>query len=481
MILSTPTKKKPNRDEICTMWLKKFTVDGKPFNDIISPKQREIFRAIIFKEHLRVQILASTQYGKSLTVALACIVVACIWGEVTAVVAPSADKAKLIMRYFIDHLGDHSMFSDLLDITTRLERLKKEESKDRIILRNGGGIFALSTNESNSKKKIEAAMGQGAKNVIMDEACLVSDDTEATIFRMLAGKGKYAFYCKIGNPFYAEPPYSHFYNSDIDPNYHRIFIDYVEALKEGRYTPEFVEEARNKPLFDILFECKFPDKNAIDAMGYRYLIKKEDLEDCFIDSMDDVPIDLTEKMFVGADIGRGDDESAYVCRRQGYIWLDSTNQSSDLMVQVPEVARLSSKDYFYEVKGDPDYDYEYYGITVNVDDTGVGGGVTDRCHELGYNVRGIVWGSTAETRGRFANVKAENFWDLAMDIKYKKVKIVRSQKFYELLEIKYKITSSEKIIIEPKEDYKKRKKGKSPNVADAVALTYNAEIEPDIW
>jgi hypothetical protein len=457
-----------------------FKVDGKPFIDVISPKQREIFKAIVFRKHKRVQILASTQYGKTLTVALAVIVVACMQGVVCCVVAPSADKAKLLMRYFIYHIGDSPLFSGLLERNTKLERLKMEESKERIILRNGGGVFALSTNESNSKKKIESAMGAGADVVIMDEACLISDDTEATVFRMIAGKGKSAFYCKIGNPFYIEPPYSHFYNSDIDPNYHRIFIDYVEGIKEGRYTEAFIAEAKKKPLFDILFGCKFPDRDGIDARGYRYLITKADLEKCFIDSYEDIPIGLTGKMFIGADIGRGDDESAYVCKREGYMWIDSTNQSPDLMTQVTELQRLCKQRYFVEMLRQPDYKVVPFSIIANVDDTGVGGGVTDRGNELGLPVHGIAWGGRAQTTHRFANLKAENFWDLAMDIKDGTVKIVRNAKFYQLLDIKYKINSSEKIIIEPKEEFKARGK-QSPNVADACALAYNAEIEPDIW
>lgn len=470
-----------NGIEILTdYYLSQFNIDGRSLLEAISPKQREIFQAIVFKKHKRVVILASTQYGKTLIVAIACIVVACVFQEVTAVVAPSVDKSKLLMRYFIYHLGDNPFWLLLLEKNTKLERLKMEESKDRIILRNGGGVFAISTNETNTRKKIEAAMGAGATNVIVDEACLISDDSEATVFRMIAGKGENAFYCKIGNPFYIEPPYSHFYQSTIDPSYKTIFIDYVEGLKEGRYTEEFIIEAKKKPLFDILFGCKFPDREGIDSRGYRYLITKQELEDCFVDSLDDIPVELEGKMFVGADIGRGDDPSAYVCRRNGFMWLDSTNQAKDTMTQVSEIERLLNKGYFYEIKKEPDYHYDDYSILANIDDTGVGGGVTDRCDELGLNVEGISWGMTAQNRMRFANVKAENFWDLAMDIKEKNIKIVYNTQFYELLVVKYKISSSEKIQLEPKEEYKARG-NKSLNIADASALTYNSVIEPDIF
>jgi len=105
------------------------------------------------------QIESSTQYGKSLTVALACVFIACVQNELVAVVAPNAEKAKIIMRYFIEHLGDSVLFYSQLEVGTRLERLKKEESKERIMLREGGGIYVLSTNERNVLKSFESAMG----------------------------------------------------------------------------------------------------------------------------------------------------------------------------------------------------------------------------------------------------------------------------------------------------------------------------------
>lgn len=150
---------------------------------------------------------------------MACLIISCIQHKRVAIVAPSNDKAKLTMRYYIEHLGDNPLFAAQLEKNTRLERLKQEESKERITLRNGGGIFVLSAQQRNATKSIEAAMGEGADIVILDESCLVQDNTEATIFRMIAGKGPNAFYCKIGNPFYVDPPHSHFHTTWNDPRY----------------------------------------------------------------------------------------------------------------------------------------------------------------------------------------------------------------------------------------------------------------------
>ena len=232
---------------ICLGFLDNFVLDGKKVSSIVTVGQLEIFYRIVYRRSNRVQIITPTQYGKSLFVALGCIVVSCIQDRVVAVVAPKTEKAKIIMRYYIEHLGDNPIFYTQLEKDTKLERLRMEENKERIILRNGGGIFVISANASNSIKGFEAAMGSGAELVVIDEASLIPDEIEATIFRMIAGK-KDGFYCKIGNPFYR----NHFLKSWNDINYDKVFIDYEQGLNEGRYTREFIDEAKRKPHFDFL-------------------------------------------------------------------------------------------------------------------------------------------------------------------------------------------------------------------------------------
>jgi len=192
----------PEEREKCLEFLKLFKIGGVTVDKLATEGQIAIFHAIVFQPNKRVNILVSTQYGKSLFVALACLVLSCIKKELVAVVAPTGEKSKIIMRYFIEHLGDSPLFYELLDANTKLERLRQEENKERIILRNGGGIFTISANVSNSLKSAESAMGLGCKNVIQDESGLIPDDVEATVYRMIAGQGDDAFYGKLGNPFY---------------------------------------------------------------------------------------------------------------------------------------------------------------------------------------------------------------------------------------------------------------------------------------
>lgn len=237
-----------------------YKIDGKPALEVITDGQFEIIYHLVFRVHKRIHIMTSTQYGKSRAVALACHIITCIMGEKAAVVAPTNDKFKIIMRYYRDHFKDQRAFEALLEKDSKLERLIMEETAKRITLKNGATMFGISAQAGNGTKGIEAAMGEGAPNIIMDEASLIPDVIEATLFRMIAGQGTKGFYCKIGNPFYR----NHFLKSYEDKNYYKIDIDYTRAVKEGRYTKEFIQEAEKKPMFNVLFKNKFPGEEAYD-------------------------------------------------------------------------------------------------------------------------------------------------------------------------------------------------------------------------
>jgi hypothetical protein len=444
-----------------------FIVNDLKGSEVITEGQLRIFEAIIFRTHKRVQIICSTQYGKSLWVALACLIVACVQGKRIAVVAPSDEKAKLIMRYFVEHLGDHVLFSSKLEKNTRLERLKQEESKERIILNNGGGIFVISAQQKNASASIEAAMGQGAEIVIGDEYGLIQDRTEATIFRMIAGKGPDAFYCKIGNPFYSMLPYTHFKESWESLRYHRIFIDYVQALAEGRYSYDFIEEAKRKPLFDVLFGCEFPPEDVMDEKGYlplvlskwfRFGITPEILKGIIEKDLESEK-GLRWKVKGGGDISGGGDRNYYVVRYGRFACRIAENVSEDTMTQVAEIQRIAEE---YHIRPED----------FNIDDIGVGHGVTDRLHELGFMVNGVNVGESARDSDTFFNKKAELCWEARNWFLDPEHRIDEHDDWSELTWLRYKTVSDRRVQMEPKPDLKKRTK-KSPDCAEAFYLTFD--------
>ena len=440
-----------------------FIVEEKRFGEIITEGQLVIFGSIIFRKQNRVQIICQTQYGKSLVVALACIILTAIEGRLVSVVAPSNDKAKIIMRYYIEHLSDNYLFEGQLEKDTRLERLKQEGSKERIILRNGGGIFVVSAEQKNYKKSFASAMGLGAEIVIVDEACLIQDQTEATIFRMIIGKSKESFYCKIGNPWFSTYPYAHFMESWNSGKYHCIFIDYKQAMKEGRVREEDIEEARKKPFFGVLYECEFPSENEIDQNGFRQLIYKQYIRTGITkEALKEV---LNKErglgkytLKLGCDIGGGGDLNVYVLRFGPFAIVAGSNKSNNTMVNVSEIERLKEE-----------WGFEW--VDVSIDDIGIGRGVSDRLKEKGYRVNAVDVGARSRFKDTFFNLKAELYWAVADWIRRENTRLEEDEHWVQLLWIRYTTTSERTAKIESKADLVARS-GKSPDFAEAIMLTF---------
>lgn len=445
-----------------------FDVDGAKGDEKVTEGQLVIFGAIVLRLNDRIQVICSTQYGKSLWVALACIVLSCVFGKTVVVVAPSKEKAKIIMRYYVDHLGDHPLFSSRLEKGSRLDRLRQEESKERIKLNNGGGIFVISTDEKNSRKSIEAAMGEGAEIVIGDEFCLVSDNTEATIYRMIAGKGPGACYVKIGNPFYAAPPNGHFLRSWLQAGrYLRIFIDWRTALAEGRYTGEFLAEARKKPMFDVLYGSLFPDLSVMGADGYMPLLTPEKVKfgvtpEIILAAMENAKARdgcLRVRPKLGCDIGAGGDPSVRVLRWGKMAAVTGTNENPDTMSNVPLIIADMGK-------------YGVLAPDVNVDDIGVGRGVSDRLKELGHAVNAVSVGDPAAfDPDRFSNLRAELAWAMALWVAEDETRLDARDEWVQLTWLRYKTQSDRKVILEPKSEVRSRN-GRSPDHADSLCLTF---------
>ena len=450
-----------NEDQknVCLKLLSLFKIEGKTADQVITEGQLLIFFELVFRPHKRLQILTSTQYGKSFVVALACIIISCIQKEIVAVIAPTNEKAKIIMRYFIEHLGDNPLFYSQLEKDTRLDRLRMEESKDRIILKNGGGIYIISVQAGNSKKGIESAMGAGSKIVIQDESGLIPDPIEATIFRMIAGKGEEAFYCKIGNPFYR----NHFLKSYRDEKYHKIFIDYHQGIKEGRYTEEFIQEAKNKPYFYVLFECQFPKADAIDSSGYSALIG----EDYLYSRMRDVVPMLGELRWACDVAGEGSNYSVIVERGKNGARVLYKENNPDTMNFVGIIVKMFNDSVIKPKK-------------IYVDKVGIGKPVFDRLkefREVNYIVSGIMAGEAPQDEVNYFNKKAEMFWRMK---DWLSVGELEGKDWLDILDIKYKIQSDRKVKIKSKDEML-RDGILSPDIADALSFTfYDREPQPQL-
>ena len=107
-----------------------------------------------------------------------------------------------------------------------------------------------------------------------------------------------------------------------------------------------------------------------------------------------------------------------------------------------------------------------------VDVGGVGGGVVDRLKQLGYEVEGVHFGGAAEDPQRFRNWRAEAFWRLREGMEKGEVSLPNDEDLLsDLSALRYKFTQDDRIQIEGKDECRKRL-GRSPDRADAVALAH---------
>jgi hypothetical protein len=423
---------------------------------VIPPRYRQLFQTILTRSHPRNNIIAPTQDGKSLTIGSATTLVAATQPERFTILAPNEKKADIIMSYVRDFATQHPIISSQLELdkSDTLDRLKRERSKRHITFKRGGGIQTLTLDARNSKASIEAAMGFGSKNIIEDESGLIADPLHSTVMRMMGGYDyAQSFLLKIGNPFYP----NHFKRSAYNPNYNRFHLTYEDSLRDRAagyhgYDPRFIEEMRDEAFFDVFYECEFPDEGTIDADGYRQLITSKEIKQGTVDRS---LVKKGDKL--GCDIGGGGDPNVFVIRTPAFAFVESENRSKDTMVNVSEVERIVEK-----------YDLDYEDV--NIDDIGIGRGVSDRLKEKGHAVNGVSVGTASTNPGKFSNLKAELYWDARTKALEPEFIFEEHTQWQQLTWIKYKVNSDKQIKMEDKASLKKRT-GKSPDHAEAYMLT----------
>lgn len=113
-----------------------------------------------------------------------------------------------------------------------------------------------------------------------------------------------------------------------------------------------------------------------------------------------------------------------------------------------------------------------------VDDSGLGGGVTDRLKEQNVAILPYNAGEKAFESDRFLNRRAETWWMIREALKKDEISLPPDNKLAaDLTNIKYTYTSRGQIKLESKEDVRKRL-GRSPDRGDALAIALAALRQP---
>ena len=304
---------------------------------------------------------------------------------------------------------------------------------------------------------------------IIDEASGIAEPIMEAILGTLSGANNKLLMC--GNPtktsgtFYDSHTTDralyrcHTVNSENSP---RTNKDNIAALAR--------KYGKNSNVYRVRVSGEFPE-NEDDVFIPLSLIETAVMTDAFTEIL---------KISVGVDVARfGDDETVIAVNAGGNISLPCITHGQNLMRTVGDIVQT----YYQLIKKYP----EYTGvITFNIDDTGLGGGVTDRLNEVKIEeqlwrmeIVPVNFGEAPpqdDTDEHYQNMSTylwaqvknrlhENSLHIDSDPNHNDNELVA-----QLSSRKYSLTSKGRIVLESKDDMKKRSLG-SPDRGDAVALS----------
>jgi phage terminase large subunit len=162
---------------------------------------------------------------------------------------------------------------------------------------------------------------------------------------------------------------------------------------------------------------------------------------------------------VGVDVARFGKDKTVLIKRKGLIMLDCQAYSKTSVIDTFKLV--------------VDYVGNNTSIPIKVDDTGVGGGVTDMLNEYGFNAIPVNNGESANEKDKYMNKGSEIWFDFKKKLKQIKLMDIPELK-NELVTREWKIDMKGRRAIESKEDYKKRGYH-SPDLADACMLAFYTE------
>ena len=318
--------------------------------------------------------------------------------------------------------------------------------------------------------------------IVVDEASGVTDPIMEALLGTLTGWDNKLLL--MGNPNRIEGVFYDAFNKDRD----KYRTHTVSSRNSGRTSKETIEMLETKYGKDsdvcrVRIDGQFP-KGALDSFISLETVELACSKENHIRQSD---IESAKVLHIGVDVARfGDDKTVITPRISAKIYEFRKYSKKDTMETAGNVIRCC-KDYmgrFLHIRK----------CLIKVDDTGVGGGVTDRLKEvireekLPYAVVPVNNGDSAsddyyfnlgsQIWGNIKELLESNFSNNLQGKQDVQIELPHDEEMIKQLSVrKYHMTSKGKIQLESKEDMKKRGLG-SPDTADSLSL---ALYEPNTW
>lgn len=246
------------------------------------------------------------------------------------------------------------------------------------------------------------------------------------------------------------------------------FCERLTVEDTGLVTPAQIDEERAAGMSEAKirqeFYCSFEAESDEQLITFDLVAAAQERE---------IEAEAFDEKVMGVDVARFGDDKSVIYFRQG-------RDGSPMPYE-----RFSGMDTMQLAARVADWIKRWIPDAVFVDDGGVGGGVVDRLHQLGFwQVRGVNFGSRsdyARSGERGANKRTE-MWLSARDWLARGSLPKDEVLAAELTAPMYRYDAQNAIVLEKKEDMKKRGIP-SPDVADAFCLTFAYPVAPqnDAW
>ena len=290
--------------------------------------------------------------------------------------------------------------------------------------------------------------------VILDEASGV----DPKIYEAVEGLRPKCILC-IGNPLNPVGAFADTFKSNRwhqksvsswDTPNARTGQNIVPGLATREWCQEMLEKwGADDPRYHYRVLGQFPTQSEFQLISFA------DVEQAM-----NTPINIiNERKVIGVDVARfGDDRSVIVFFDGINVRKHRTLNGKSTVEIVGNVVEMMRNEWGWN------------NATICVDDTGVGGGVTDMLKEQGYAVIPIIAGSKANDAVKYYNVRAEMFFMLAEKFKTGQISIPNDQDWLaDLVKLEYEFAPRGQLKITSKKDMK-AKGIASTDIADALAI-----------
>lgn len=411
----------------------------------LTPGQLKIVGSILDPQVKRLSVCAMTRYGKTRAAALA-VLLYVLNNENKRIkfIAPQIEQTNIIRNYCAEVIAETPALRAIVDEPgcEAPDRLRREVSKRRVTFTTKCELQTL-TAYSQGEEPGKQLMGFGGDLIILEEACLISDEVYRSRISRMLGDSPDSKLVELINPWHKMNfAWRHWNN----PSFKKIHIDYKQALAEGRISEVFLEEQRQELTpteFQVLYEARFPDEHEDALIRWEWLQQAQQLD-----------VNLTASQTVwGLDVAELGEDHTILTRtlqQDGVVVVTDVHKLSrlDTMATVNHVNSIVPK-----------------GETLNVDSIGIGAGVQSRLFELGHNAQSVrVSRSPTRQPDRFVNLKAERYWLLRSKLELGQLQLPRThpQLITQLASLRYEFNSQGKIrVVDPP---------KSPDYADSLML-----------